>query len=304
MTLTELQYIIALGKEQHFGEAAKACHVSQPTLSVAIKKLESSLGVLIFERHRNAVRTTEVGKKIITQAQKVVLEASQIREMAAAGKSHVASPLRIGAIYTVAPYLFPTLIPAIKKRAPKMQLIIQEDYTENLKTKLLTGELDVIIVALPFAESGIVKKILYDEPFVVLMRKDNSLAIKKNISKTDLTQGNVLLLGKNHCFREQVIKSCPHCYHDNNDQQTMNGASLETLRHMVASGLGITILPSSATAIKYYNHILCAKSFKSHTPQRTISLVWRTGFPRTKAIDAIIHAVSDCHLNGVCLMPR
>jgi|SRR3990167_302920 len=302
MTLTELQYIVALAKTKHFGQAAVACHVSQPTLSVAIKKLESTLGVAIFERHHNDIRITEIGKRIIHQAQRALLEVSQIQEIATASQSHVHSPLKIGAIYTVAPYLFPTLIPAIKKRAPKMLLIIQEDFTENLRIKLQNGELDAIFVALPFTEPGIVKKTLYDEPFVVVMRKDHSLSTNKSISKTDLTNENILLLGKSNCFREQVIKSCPRCYDANNNHQTMEGASLETLRHMVASGVGITVLPSSATAIKYYNNILCVKPFKTNTPQRTIVLAWRAGFPRTKAIDAIIQSVSDCHLNGVCLI--
>lgn len=301
MTLIELKYIIALAKTKHFGRAAEACHVSQPTLSVAIKKLESTLGVVIFERHHNDIRITDIGKKIIDQAQHALLEVSKIQEIADSNQSHIDSPLKIGAIYTVAPYLFPALIPVIKKRAPKMPLIIQEDFTENLRLKLQSGELDAIFIALPFNEAGVVKKTLYDEPFVVLMRKNHPLALKKNISKTDLANENVLLLGNKNCFREQVIKSCPPCYDKNGNHQTMENASLETVRHMVASGAGITILPSSATAIKFYNSILCTKPFKTNTPQRTIALAWRAHFPRTKAIDVIIESVSDCHLNGVCI---
>lgn len=302
MTLTELQYIVALAKTKHFGRAAITCNVSQPTLSVAIKKLESTLGVVIFERHRNDIRITDIGVKIITQAQRILFEVAQLREIITSNKSHVHSPIKIGVIYTVAPYLLPTLIPAIKKRASLMPVIIQEDFTENLRTKLQAGELDVIFIALPFDAPGIVKKSLYDEPFVVVMRKNHPLAHKKNISNADLKNENILLLGKNNCFRDQVIKSCPSCYTQENEQQTMEGASLETLRHMVASGVGITILPSSATAIKYYNNILCIKPFKTHIPQRTIALAWRIGFPRTKAIDVIIQSVADCDLNGVCLI--
>ena len=301
MTLTELQYIVALAKTKHFGNAAKACHVSQPTLSVAIKKLESSLGVSIFERHRNHIQLTDIGSSIVDQAQRVLLEASQIKEIAKTNQSQLNSPLKIGAIYTVAPYLFPTLIPAIKKRAPNMPLIIQEDYTENLREKLQKGELDAIFIALPFSAPDIIQKSLYDEQFVVVMRKDHKLAKKKHISKTDLKKEQVLLLGNKNCFRDQLIKSCPSCY-TNDDNQTMEGASLETLRHMTASGFGITVLPSSATSIKYYNKILCIKSFKTNPPQRTIALAWRAGFTRTKAINAIIQSVSDSNLNGVCLI--
>lgn len=299
MTLTELKYLVALSETKHFGAAAKRCHVSQPTLSVAIKKLESLLNIVIFERKRDEIRITEIGEKIIAQAKRVLMEADNLGAIAKNEKSHLQSPLKIGAIYTVAPYLFPALIPKIKKYAPDMPLIIQENFTNHLREKLESGELDAIFVALPFKTAGLVRKVLYDEPFVVLMRKDHPLSKKKNIMDSDLKEEQILLLGKNNCFRDQVIKACARCYSTNNETQNIEGASLETLRHMVASGTGITILPSSATAIHYYNHILCVKPFKNNIPQRTIVLVWRNGFPRTKAIDAIIQAFNDCALEGV-----
>src|SRR3990167_8993299 len=302
MTLTELNYIVALAKTKHFGKAALLCHVSQPTLSVAVAKIESSLGVAIFERHHHDIRITEIGEKIILQAQRSLEEVTKIKEIATRDKTHLNSTLKIGAIYTVAPYLFPALIPKIKKHAPKMPLIIQEDYTANLKDKLQHGALDVIFIALPFIEKGIVTKKLYEEPFVVLMPKENTLSTKKNITCADLKNENILLLGAGNCFRDQVIKACPQCCKTSGDQETIEGTSLETLRHMVASGIGITILPSTATQIKYYQSILCTKPFAGKVPQRRIALAWRSSFPRTKAINAVIQAISDCHLNGVCLI--
>jgi LysR family hydrogen peroxide-inducible transcriptional activator len=304
MTLTELRYIVALAQTKHFGKAAKICHVSQPTLSVAVSKLESTLGVILFERHHNDIRITEIGEKIVAQAQRALEEVLLIREIATQNKSQLNAPLKIGGIYTVAPYLFPKLIPKIKNHAPHMPLIIQEDFTANLRKKLQHGELDAIFITLPFTEAGVVKKALYSESLVVLMRKDHRLAVKKTITDADLKQENILLLGEGNCFRDQVIKVCRGCYKPGRDQQAIEGTSLETLRHMVVSGLGITILPSTATEIKYYDNILCVKPFKRKIPQRTIALAWRVSFPRTKAIDVIIDSIVDCNLNGICLIPN
>ena len=182
-----------------------------------------------------------------------------------------------------------------------MPLLIQEDFTANLRVKLQNGELDAIFVALPFAGPGIVTKVLYDEPFVVLMKKDHPLSAKTSILPADLNGENVLLLGEGHCMRDQVIESCPHCYNPAGPQQIIEGTSLETLRHMVASGLGITILPSSATQVKHYQSLLCVRPFKSKTPKRTIVLAWRVSFSRTKAIDALIKALADSKHSDMCL---
>lgn len=302
MTLTELRHLIALAQEKHFSKAATRCHVTQPTLSVSINKLESTLGVKIFERHHNSLRITPIGEKIVAQAQRALAEINIISEIASTGKMQLNTPLKIGGIYTVAPYLFPLLIPKINKLAPAMPLIVQEDFTANLRMKLQQGELDAIFIALPFKETGVVTKELYQEQLVALMRKDHPLSHKKTIGKEDLAKENILLLGAGHCFRDQVLKICPHCDKSDHLQKTIEGTSLETLRHMVASGLGITILPSSATQVQHYKSILCAKPFTGKVPQRTIALAWRSSFPRLKAIDVIIKALSDCTLNGVCLL--
>jgi len=303
MTLTELRYIVALAKNKHFGKAAISMHVSQPTLSVAINKLEKKLGVQIFERHHNRVSVTEIGKEIIDQALLVLEECEKITNIATQGKSQLASPLRIGAIFTVAPYLFPQLIPQIKKLAPDMPLIIDEDYTANLKTKLQMGALDVAIIALPFNAQGIVHRKIYNEPFVCLLRNDHSLAKMDKISNDDLTNQQVLLLGEGHCFRSQVIQFCPKYYGPASTAGNIEGTSLETLRHMVASGIGMTILPSTATQVKYYKDDLCTRPFKGkHLPSRDIAIAWRVSFPRPKVIDTIEKALSACNLEGVHLL--
>lgn len=304
MTLTELRYVLTLAQEKHFGRAAKVSHVSQPTLSVAINKLESELGVSIFERDRNHVRITEIGKQIVAQAQRVLDEVSQIQDIAQGGKSQLDTPLKVGAIYTIGPYLFPNIIPKLKKIAPEMPLIIQEDYTANLRVKLLRGELDAIFISLPFSDTGVVTQALYDEPFVVLMRKDHPLSKKDSIKPSELDADEMLLLGEGHCFRNQVIEVCPNCYPDDSANHTIDGTSLETLRHMVASGNGISVLPSTATQIQFYKSILCTKPFAGKVPQRRIALAWRVSFTRPKAIGALIRALHASAMRDICLLPE
>ncbi len=299
MTLTELKYLCALAQEKHFGKAAERCHVSQPALSSAISKLEKRLSISIFERHKNSIRITELGEKLVMQAQRVLEEANTFTDLAEGSKHQLDSPLRLGGIYTIAPYLFPQLIPKLKKIAPKMPLIINENFTANLRIKLQRGELDAIFVALPFKETGVVTKALYEEPFVALLPKSNPLAKQTSIHRKDLSKETVLLLGEGHCFRDQILKTCPNCYKPDELQQTIEGTSLETLRHMVASGMGITILPSTATQVKHYSATLCTKPFDKNGPQRTVALAWRASFPRTKAIDALIAALNQLHLPDV-----
>ncbi len=303
MTLTELRYMVTLAREKHFGQAAKACHVSQPTLSVAINKLESELGVALFERDRNQVRITDIGQQVVAQAQRVLDEVNQIRDIAKDQQSQLNTPLKIGAIYTVGPYLFPHLIPKLHKIAPEMPLFIKEDFTANLRTKLQQGELDAAFVALPFSAAGIVTQVVYDEPFVVVMRHDHPLSKKNNIKANELKAEELLLLGEGHCFRQQVMDACPQCYSDQAAlQKNVEGTSLETLRHMVASGMGITVLPSTATQIQFYKSILCTRPFNGPIPQRRIALAWRVSFTRPKAIGALIRALQASHLHGVCLL--
>lgn len=306
MTLTELRYIVAVARERHFGRAAKACFVSQPTLSIAIKKLEEELGVQLFERQASEITVTPVGEQIIAQAQRTLEAAEGVRLAAQQGKDQLSGPLRLGAIYTIGPYLFPDLIPRLRKRAPDMPLVIEENYTANLAEKLKHGDLDVVILALPFRDPGLVTLPLYEEPFVVLMPSAHPLTQRKTIRSTHLEKENVLLLGAGHCFRDHVLEACPACIPkpglEGGLTSSIEGSSLETIRHMVVSGLGITVLPCTAAgADRYSQRLLAIRRFANPVPSRTVALAWRVSFPRPKVIDVISEAVAACGLT--CVKP-
>lgn len=298
MTLTELRYIVTLAQERHFGRAAERCFVSQPTLSVAVKKLEEELGVALFERSKSTVQVTPLGEKVVEQAQRVLEQASVIRELANEGKDQLSSPLRIGAIYTIGPYLFPHLIPELAQSAPRMPLYIEENFTAELRRKLRSGELDAIIVALPFTEADVVTRQLYEEPFEVLIPSDHPWTAKATIDKEDLLGERLLLLGEGHCFREQILEACPAINsHLNSPTNTLTaeGGSLETIRHMVASKLGITVLPHSAIGTGHYESgMLESRPFTPQAPSRIVAIAWRASYPRPKAIDALINAIERC----------
>lgn len=304
MTLTELRYIVTLAQEQHFGRAAEKCFVSQPTLSIAVKKLEDELGVALFERSKTRVKPTPLGENIVKQAQLVLEQTSAIKDLATAGKDQLRSPLQVGAIFTIGPYLFPHFIPELQKRAPDMPLYVEEGFTATLRQRLRNGELDVIIVALPFTEADVVTQPLYDEPFVVLLPNGHPLAEQEAIHSEELEQHNILLLGEGHCFRDQVFEACPNlrpsaetAHSSAKIHTAAEGSSLETLRHMVASGLGITILPASAAISTFYNSSqLVTRPFAENAPRRTVALAWRASFPRHKAIDVLRQAINQCQL--------
>ena len=304
MTLTELRYIIAVAREQHFGRAAKTCFVSQPTLSVAIKKIEDELSVAIFERGSNEVTLSPIGELIVQQAQLTLEAADTIKQIALHGKNQLSGPLRIGAIYTIGPYLYPELIPLLREAAPDMPLVVEENYTSVLTDKLKCGELDVIIIALPYEEPGIVTQALYEEPFVVLLPASHPLTSRKTLSSKLLEDENVLLLGQGHCFRDHVLEACPACIPKpgliGDLPHTVEGSSLETIRHMVVSGLGVTVLPCTAAgAHSYSQRLLSIRRFSNPIPTRTVALAWRVSFPRSKIIDAVSKAVRKCNLSCV-----
>ena len=305
MTLTELRYIVAVARERHFGRAAQKCFVSQPTLSVAIKKLEEELGVILFERNRNEVTVTPTGARIVEQAQRVLEETAAIRQIATQGKDQLAAPLRVGAIYTVGPYLLPQLIPILHKRAPQMPLLLQENFTARLAELLKHGDLDVIILSLPFADTGIATQALYDEPFRVVLPAAHAWSKKAKIPAGQLCNETLLLLGAGNCFRDQVLQTCPRLNRPDtsNLQQTLEGSSLETIRQMVASGAGITVLPSTAADAKAAaGPLIAVRPFTAPQPSRRIALAWRTSFPRPQAVEALRLAVLACKLPGVTML--
>ena len=300
MTLTDLRYLVALARERHFGRAAERCHVSQPTLSVAIKKVEEELGIQLFERSATEVKITSTGQRIVNQAEKVLLEAAQIPEIAAAGRDPLAGPLRLGVIYTIGPYLLPRLIPLVHHHAPRMPLVIQENYTARLVESLKRGELDVIIISLPLEEAGVVAQPVYDEPFRVLLPADHPWTEHDEIDPDRLADDELLLLGAGNCFRDQVLEVCPHCRNLGGLQRTLEGSSLETIRHMVATGLGVTVLPSSAAdELEGLNPLVAVRRFSQPEPTRRVALAWRVTYPRSGAIDVLRTAVFESALPGV-----
>lgn len=297
MTLTELRYIVALAQTHHFGRAAEQCHVSQPTLSVGVKNLEEDLGVLIFERSKSAVRVTPVGEAIVAQAQRVLEQAQSIRELAQAGKNQLTAPLRVGAIYTVGPYLFPQMIPLLHRSAPEMPLYIEENFTHVLREKLRKGELDVIIIALPYQDADVLTKAAYKEPFCVLLPAEHPWTQQDSIDNKQLNDKSLLLLGEGHCFRDQVLEACPTMLPGNPDNRytTVEASSLETIRHMVASGLGVSVLPLSAVENhRYAEGVIAVRPFTDPVPTRTVAIAWRATFPRPQAIDVLMDAIRQC----------
>ncbi|HEX4927444.1 MAG TPA: LysR substrate-binding domain-containing protein [Burkholderiales bacterium] len=301
MTLTELRYIVAVARERHFGRAAEACFVSQPTLSVAVKKLEEELGVALFERGPGEVTITPAGQKIVEQAQRVLEEATRVKELAAAGRDPLAGPLRLGAIYTIGPYLLPKLIPLLRRAAPAMQLHIQENFTHRLAEMLKNGEVDVILIALPFDEPGIETRAVYDEPFVVAVPKGHPWEKRKRVSSEELAREALLLLGEGHCFRDQVLEFC-HTLRarDRNPlARTVEGGSLETIRQMVASGVGVTVLPSTSIGPGGGGELIRILPFSRPVPTRRVALAWRRSFPRPEAIEALRKAILACNLPQV-----
>lgn len=304
MTLTELRYIVAVAREHHFGRAAKKCFVSQPTLSVAIKKIEDELGISLFERNSAEVTVTPVGLRVIEQAQRVLEEAATIKEIAAQRKDPLASVLRVGVIYTVGPYLLPQLIPILHKRAPNMPLLLQENLTAKLAEMLKNGELDVVILSLPYADAGICTQALYDEPFRIVLPANHEWSKKARIPAGQLCNETLLLLGAGNCFRDQVLEACPRLNPTSSIQQALEGSSIETIRQMVATGAGITVLPSTAADAKSAaSPLITVRPFSAPQPSRRIALAWRKSFPRPQAVEAVRQAVLGCKLPGVTLLP-
>ncbi len=302
MTLTELRYIVAVAREKHFGRAAEACFVSQPTLSVAIKKLEEELDVKIFERGASEVSVTPLGQEIVRQAQSVIEQAAAIKEIAKRGKDPVSGPLRLGVIYTIGPYLLPDLVKQAIERVPQMPLIIQENFTAKLLEMLRTGELDAAIMAEPFPDAGLAVAPLYDEPFLAAVPSQHPLARRKSVTAEELKNETMLLLGTGHCFRDHVLEVCPEYARFSSDaegiRKSFEGSSLETIKYMVASGMGVTVVPQLSVPKEAQPHVKYIR-FSAPAPTRRVVLVWRRTFTRYEAIAALRNAIYACPLTGV-----
>ena len=327
MTLTELKYIVAVAREKHFGKGADACHVSQPTLSVAIKKLEEELQVKLFERNANEITVTPLGEEIIRQAQSVLEQADNIREIARRGKDPLDGPLRLGVIYTIGPYLLPDLVRQMIARTPQMPLMLQENFTVKLLEELRNGEIDCAVLAEPFPDTNLAIAPLYDEPFMAAVPSSHPLAARTSITAEEIKKETMLLLGNGHCFRDHVLEVCPEFarFSSSSDgiRKSFEGSSLETIKHMVAAGMGITLVPrlgvpkealanqaaeagngkrgakKAAKVVAEQLSFITYLPFEGHIPSRRVVLAWRRSFTRYEAIAALRNAIYACELPGV-----
>ena len=297
MNLNELRYAVAVAQEGNFRRAAERCFVTQPALSLAIQKLEGELGVALFERSRTEVKVTPIGARIIEQAQRALEEAAKVKEIARQGKDQLVGPLKVGVIFTVGPYLLPDLIPILHKRAPQMPLEVEENLTAHLDTLLRNGAIDAVILALPYEAPNIAVEPLYDEPFAVVVPADHPWAKRAAIKAAELSREKVLMLAAGHCFSNQVAEACPEL--QRRGGEILQGNSLETIRNMVASGLGVTVLPASANSPRYRSPLLKVIPFKPPAPSRRIALAWRRSFAREKAIEVLAQAIRDVKTPGI-----
>jgi LysR family hydrogen peroxide-inducible transcriptional activator len=289
MTLTELRYIVAVAEARHFGRAAERCHVSQPSLSASVAKLEDELGVRLFERGKRGARLTAAGEEVIAQARRALDEAARVKAVAQQGRNPLKGTLRLGVIHTIAPYLLPDLVAALHRGAPEMPLDIEENTTAALDGLLKAGTLDVVVLALPYEENGILTQALYDEPFKVVVPRGHPLARRRTIAAEELDAADLLLLPVGHCLRDQVLDACREFTRP--PPPGRQGNSLETLRSMVASGAGISVLPASALTARYANPLVKVVEFAPPVPMRRVALAWRKGFARPAAVAKLAETI-------------
>lgn len=294
MTLTEIRYLVALDQERHFGRAAEICHVSQPTLSIAVKKLEQSLGAALFERTKKGARPTPLGERVAAKAREVLARAAELEDLVQADRDQLSGPLAVGTIASVGPYLLPQFIPLLQRLAARMPLLLQENTAAVLGQLLSAGELDVVITALPFSAPNVVTQPLFDEPMMALLPAGHALTAHQYLDPAKLDPVEVLLLAEGDAWRNQVIDAFPRLGRRNGERPQMQGTTLEMLRHMVASGLGITIVPLAAAQTHIYSQdILVSRPFMDPAPVRTLALAWRASMPRHKAVDLLRQAIQS-----------
>jgi LysR family hydrogen peroxide-inducible transcriptional activator len=293
MTLRELTYLVALADYGHFGRAADACHVSQPTLSTQLKKLEDFLGVTLFERTNKSVQVTAIGEQIVARARRLLGDADQIIQVAKRQTAPLTGPLNIGVIPTLSPYMLPWLLPNLKQAYPELQPVVVEDLTDNLIALLHQHKLDVAALALPIDDPGLAEIPLFDEPFWVACPPDHPLARAAAISLKALRAEQILYLADGHCLRDQALAICKIPPAENDNGADFRAASLETLRQMVAAGFGFTLLPALAAARDQGpNAEVVARPFAGAASRR-IGLVYRTSFPKPDDLARLAEVVVD-----------
>jgi LysR family hydrogen peroxide-inducible transcriptional activator len=292
MTLQELRYLVALAEKGHFARAADACNVGQPTLSTQLKKLEDYLGVTLFERNKHQLRLTPIGEQIVERARVALDVVDQIKDLARAAHDPMNGPLRLGVIPTLGPYLVPFVLPAIRESFPELHLFLREDLTANLLERLRQGKLDALLLALPVRGEDLEVMRLFHEAFVVALPADHPLAAKAQIAETELAQQNVLLLEEGHCMRDQALAICGA--RSSEDREELKATSLETLRQMVAAGVGCTLLPKLAALPgvgSVQGTMVQIRPLAPPAPSRTIGIVWRHRYPREATVKGLAELI-------------
>lgn len=273
MNIRDLKYLITVANLRHFGKAAEACFVSQPTLSTQLKKLEDELNIQIFERRNKKIFPTSIGKAIIAQAKIVLREVESLQNIAKLSRDPLSGPLRLGLIPTLGPYLLPHVIPTLKEKYDKCEFFLLEEKTQQLIKKLKEGELDAAILALPIPTTDLIIHKLFAENFHIALPKNNKLSTYKHLNVNQLNDETLLLLEEGHCLRDQALEVCENA--NINEKHCFSTTSLETLRNMVAAGTGITLLPSLAIKTKGIDDdSITIVDFNEPVPTRTIAMIW------------------------------
>jgi LysR family hydrogen peroxide-inducible transcriptional activator len=292
LKLKDLRYLVALADTRHFGHAAERCFVSQPTLSAQLKKLEDYLGVQLIERHPRRVALTEVGAQVVARARRMLEAGDEIITLTQLQRDPLAGRLRLALLPTIGPYLLPQVALRIRRKLPRLELLLYEYQTGPMLEHLQAGDIDVGILALPVPTEGMQQRELYEEPFVLAAPENNELAKRKTVKTTDLDGQTLLLLEDGHCLRDQALAVCAHS--GAREKQDFRATSLETLRQMVAAGLGITLLPQLASGGAYGSaRGVAIVPFTRPVPTRQIGALWRRTSARSTAISAVCDVIVE-----------
>lgn len=295
MNLKDLRYLVAVSEYKHFGKAAEFCYVSQPTLSAQIKKLEESLGVSLIERTNKNVFITPLGKEIVDKARQIINQADELTAYAKASRNPLAGTLRIGTIPTIAPYLLPLIMPKIRESMPDLKPLLYEDQTHRIVKQMNDGELDMLILAVPVETGSLIVNDLFHEPFYLATPADHKLVDKKEVNLNDIQDETILLLEEGHCLRDHALEFCSISQSD--DELAFRATSLETLRQMVASKAGITLLPALSVNnknVSFNSKLISYKEFNDSKIGRDIAVVYRKNTVRTDAISKLTEIIKSC----------
>ncbi|MFO1503397.1 MAG: LysR substrate-binding domain-containing protein [Steroidobacteraceae bacterium] len=292
LKLKDLRYLVAVADTRHFGQAAARCFVSQPTLSAQLKKLEDYLGVQLVERHPRRIALTEAGAQVVARARRIIEASDEIVALTALQRDPLAGRLRVALLPTIGPYLLPLVAARIRRKLPRIELLLYEYQTGPMLDHLHAGDIDMGILALPVPADGMVERALFDEPFVVAVPEHHVLGSRRSLKTADLDGETLLLLEDGHCLRDQALDVCSHSQVQ--EKQDFRATSLETLRQMVASGGGITLLPQLASTGAYgHARGVAIIPFARPVPVRHVGALWRKTSARQQAIEAVCDVIAE-----------